>query len=95
MGAATARSRARLASTDPLPCPSSPQDLRYWTVGWIDWNLLLDATGGPNHLKNLCDANIIQNADKKLGEDTLIKQAGLSVCPTAATARPSSPLVAH
>jgi glucosylceramidase len=34
-------------------------------VGWIDWNLLLDDTGGPNHAGNLCSAPIL--ADPKTG----------------------------
>ena len=34
-------------------------DLNRWTVGWIDWNLLLDETGGPNHVGNLCSAPIL------------------------------------
>jgi glucosylceramidase len=34
-------------------------DLNRWTVGWIDWNLLLDETGGPNHVGNLCSAPMI------------------------------------
>ena len=38
-------------------------DLNRWTVGWIDWNLLLDATGGPNHVGNLCSAPILAAAD--------------------------------
>jgi len=29
------------------------------TQGYIDWNLFLDNTGGPNHVNNLCDAPII------------------------------------
>lgn len=37
-------------------------DLNRWTVGWIDWNLLLDATGGPNHVGNLCSAPILAEA---------------------------------
>jgi glucosylceramidase len=31
-------------------------DLNRWTVGWIDWNLLLDEQGGPNHVGNFCSA---------------------------------------
>mmetsp|Transcript_10361 Transcript_10361/g.15191 ORF Transcript_10361/g.15191 Transcript_10361/m.15191 type:complete len:863 (+) Transcript_10361:90-2678(+) len=27
--------------------------------GWIEWNLILDKRGGPNHLGNLCDATIL------------------------------------
>jgi glucosylceramidase len=34
-------------------------DLNRWTVGWIDWNLLLDETGGPNHAGNFCSAPIM------------------------------------
>ena len=34
-------------------------DLNRWTVGWIDWNMLLDETGGPNHANNFCSAPII------------------------------------
>ncbi|MCE5187546.1 MAG: hypothetical protein LLF76_15600 [Planctomycetaceae bacterium] len=34
-------------------------DLNHWTVGWIDWNMVLDERGGPNHVGNFCDAPII------------------------------------
>jgi glucosylceramidase len=34
-------------------------DLNNWTEGYLDWNLVLDETGGPNHVGNLCDAPII------------------------------------
>lgn len=34
-------------------------NLNNWTVGWTDWNLLLDETGGPNHVGNYCDAPVI------------------------------------
>ncbi|MBT9456855.1 MAG: glycoside hydrolase family 30 protein [Burkholderiaceae bacterium] len=34
-------------------------DLNRWTVGWIDWNLLLDESGGPNHVGNLCSAPVL------------------------------------
>ena len=36
-------------------------DLNRYTVGWIDWNLLLDGRGGPNHVGNYCSAPIIVN----------------------------------
>lgn len=45
-------------------------DLNRWTVGWIDWNMLLDETGGPNHVGNFCSAPIL--ADTK--NDRLIFQ---------------------
>ncbi|CAK9091912.1 unnamed protein product [Durusdinium trenchii] len=31
-------------------------NLNAGAVGWIDWNMLLDDTGGPNHVGNVCDA---------------------------------------
>jgi glucosylceramidase len=34
-------------------------DLNRWTVAWIDWNLILDENGGPNHVGNYCSAPII------------------------------------
>ncbi|WP_152393295.1 glycoside hydrolase family 30 protein [Paenibacillus guangzhouensis] len=34
-------------------------DLNNWTEGYLDWNIVLDETGGPNHVNNLCDAPII------------------------------------
>ena len=40
-------------------------DLNRWTVGWIDWNLLLDERGGPNHVGNFCSAPIL--ADRASG----------------------------
>ncbi|RPH92166.1 MAG: glucosylceramidase [Calditrichaeota bacterium] len=41
-------------------------DLNNWTAGWIDWNLLLNEYGGPNHVANYCFAPII--ADTRSGE---------------------------
>ncbi len=41
-------------------------DFNNGTVGWTDWNLLLDETGGPNHVGNYCFAPI--HADTKTGE---------------------------
>ena len=41
-------------------------DLNRWTVGWIDWNLLLDERGGPNHVGNFCHAPVM--ADTASGQ---------------------------
>ncbi|OGX84730.1 glycoside hydrolase family 30 protein [Hymenobacter glacialis] len=41
-------------------------DFNGGTVGWTDWNVLLDETGGPNHVGNFCFAPII--ADTKAGK---------------------------
>ena len=38
-------------------------DLLHHAHGWIDWNLLVNYLGGPNHLGNYCDAPIIANSD--------------------------------
>jgi glucosylceramidase len=34
-------------------------DLNNGVNGWVDWNVLLDETGGPNHVNNFCMAPII------------------------------------
>jgi len=39
-------------------------DINRWTVGWIDWNLLLDQQGGPNHVGNHCSAPILLHTDQ-------------------------------
>ncbi|TBN03688.1 glycosyl hydrolase [Hyunsoonleella flava] len=41
-------------------------DFNSGTVGWTDWNILLDETGGPNHVQNLCFAPI--HADTRTNE---------------------------
>ncbi|MVN78055.1 glycosyl hydrolase [Hymenobacter sp. HMF4947] len=41
-------------------------DFNAGTVGWTDWNVLLDQTGGPNHVGNFCFAPII--ADTRTGK---------------------------
>ncbi|MBN1456563.1 MAG: glycoside hydrolase family 30 protein, partial [Sedimentisphaerales bacterium] len=41
-------------------------DFNRGTVGWTDWNILLDETGGPNHVSNFCFAPV--HADTKKGE---------------------------
>ena len=41
-------------------------DFNNGTVGWTDWNILLDETGGPNHVGNFCFAPV--HADTKSGE---------------------------
>jgi glucosylceramidase len=40
-------------------------DLNRWTVGWIDWNLLLDEQGGPNHVGNFCSAPVLADAGRR------------------------------
>jgi glucosylceramidase len=41
-------------------------DLNNSAAGWIDWNVLLDENGGPNHVANYCYAPVIGNT--KTGE---------------------------
>jgi len=41
-------------------------DFNNGTVGWTDWNILLDEQGGPNHAGNFCFAPV--HADTKTGE---------------------------
>lgn len=42
------------------------KDLNHWTEGWVDWNMVLDEQGGPNHVGNFCSAPIL--ADTRNGE---------------------------
>jgi glucosylceramidase len=41
-------------------------DFNNGAVGWTDWNILLDETGGPNHVQNFCFAPV--HADTRSGE---------------------------
>jgi glucosylceramidase len=41
-------------------------DFNNGTVGWTDWNILLDENGGPNHVGNFCFSPI--HGDTKTGE---------------------------
>jgi glucosylceramidase len=41
-------------------------DFNNGTVGWTDWNILLDENGGPNHVDNFCFSPI--HGDIKTGE---------------------------
>ena len=36
-------------------------DFNNGTVGWTDWNILLDENGGPNHVENFCFAPVHGN----------------------------------
>lgn len=40
--------------------------LNHWLEGWIDWNIVLDRHGGPNHVGNFCGAPIM--IDTETGE---------------------------
>jgi glucosylceramidase len=40
------------------------QDLSHWTTAWIDWNLVLDTRGGPNHGGNYCSAPLMADYAK-------------------------------
>jgi len=41
-------------------------DFKGGAVGWTDWNILLDETGGPNHTGNFCFAPV--HADTRTGQ---------------------------
>ncbi len=40
------------------------KDFNAGTVGWTDWNILLDENGGPNHVQNFCFAPIHADTQK-------------------------------
>lgn len=62
----------RITSQDPKLAErygkSMINDFNNGTVAWTDWNILLDETGGPNHVGNLCFAPVhgITNTDELL-----------------------------
>ncbi|KAJ9589820.1 hypothetical protein L9F63_027919, partial [Diploptera punctata] len=37
------------------------QDMNRWVTGWVDWNLALDTSGGPNWANNRVESPIIVN----------------------------------
>ena len=37
----------------------------HWLKGWIDWNIVLDQNGGPNHVGNFCGAPIMIDTKSK------------------------------
>lgn len=41
------------------------QDFNAGSVGFTDWNILLDETGGPNHVGNFCFAPVLGHLKKK------------------------------
>ena len=43
---------------------SMVNDFNNGTVGWTDWNILVDEIGGPNHVGNFCFAPVIVDTNK-------------------------------
>lgn len=40
-------------------------DFKNWVAGFVDWNIVLDQRGGPNHVGNFCDAPVIVDTNTK------------------------------
>jgi glucosylceramidase len=40
-------------------------DFKNWVAAYIDWNIVLDQRGGPNHVGNFCDAPVIVDTNTK------------------------------
>lgn len=38
------------------------ENMKNWVSSWIDWNIALDMTGGPNWVNNFVDSPIIVNS---------------------------------
>jgi len=38
----------------------------HWLKGWIDWNIVLDKNGGPNHVGNFCGAPIMIDTENQI-----------------------------
>lgn len=68
-------------------------DLNAGANGWIDWNLLLNEEGGPNHVGNFCDAPlmydrvaerlIVNRSHDYLGHFSRFIRPGAHVVPTS------------
>jgi glucosylceramidase len=41
------------------------KDLNHWVRGWVDWNMVLDMTGGPSWTPGRLSSPIIVNATAK------------------------------
>ena len=39
--------------------------LDHWATGWVDWNIVLDKQGGPNHVGNFCGAPIMIDTENQ------------------------------
>ena len=39
------------------------EDLNAGVNGYMDWNILLDSNGGPNHKKNYCNSPVMLNSE--------------------------------
>ncbi len=39
--------------------------INHWLNGWIDWNVVLDRRGGPNHVGNFCGAPVMIDTEIK------------------------------
>jgi glucosylceramidase len=37
--------------------------MAHWLAGWIDWNIVLDKRGGPNHVDNWCLAPVMVDGE--------------------------------
>lgn len=46
-------------------------DLAAGSNGWVEWNIILDSIGGPNHLGNLCDAPLLAVPHRALGAENI------------------------
>ena len=50
-------------------------DLAAGSNGWVEWNLILDAYGGPNHLGNMCDSPLLAVPYRAVGAQNISKRA--------------------
>jgi len=46
-------------------------DLAAGSNGWVEWNMILDSVGGPNHLHNLCDTTILAVPHRAINEENI------------------------
>ena len=45
--------------------------LNHWVSGWVDWNIVLDRRGGPNHVGNFCGAPIMIDTEAENPDEAI------------------------
>eukprot|EP00521_Asterionellopsis_glacialis_P006997 CAMPEP_0195281262 /NCGR_PEP_ID=MMETSP0707-20130614/645_1 /TAXON_ID=33640 /ORGANISM="Asterionellopsis glacialis, Strain CCMP134" /LENGTH=851 /DNA_ID=CAMNT_0040340133 /DNA_START=33 /DNA_END=2588 /DNA_ORIENTATION=- len=68
-------------------------DLAAGSNGWVEWNLVLDTEGGPNHLGNMCDGPILAAPHRAEGSTAVRTEMGYDIPPFEEHDHPFGPIV--
>lgn len=42
------------------------EGMNHWMTGFVDWNVILDEIGGPNHVQNYCGACVMVDSERDI-----------------------------